>query len=389
MTTFLHTADWQLGKPYGALTNASNRVLVQEERFATIGRIRQVLEQSGAAFVLVAGDLFDSPSPERTVVSRSCAAIGELGVPVYVIPGNHDHGGPLGPWEQAFFLQERDQLAPNLHVLLDPTPVPVEGAVLFPCPLTRRHEPDDLTAWLRQPHELLANLPAHAPRIVLAHGSIQDFSAERDDDERSTSVNQLDLTALDHAHWDYLALGDWHGCKQVAPKAWYAGTPEPDRFPRGADYEAGQVLVVNVQRAQPPVVTPHTTGSIGWHRLSHTFYGNEDLEALRSLYEQRIGQRVSRDLLKLELSGALGIAALNDLAAMLDTWTTRLLRLDRRGHVAITATEEDITSLTNRTGDPVTARIATTLRDRLTSETDRDLAEACLRELHMAVHGEG
>lgn len=389
MTTFLHTADWQLGKPYGAVANATNRVILQEERFNTISRIGNAVREHGASFVVVAGDLFDSPSPERTVVSRACAAIGELGVPVYVIPGNHDHGGPLGPWQQPFFLQERDLLAPNLHVLLEPTPVLVDDAVLFPCPLTRRHEPDDLTAWLRQPHELLANLPAHLPRIVLAHGSIQGFGAEGDDDERSTSVNQLDLTALDHSHWDYLALGDWHGCKKVAPKARYAGTPEPDRFPRGADYEAGSVLVVTAQRSQAPVVTTYSTGGIGWHMLSHTFYGNDDLELLRTRYDALIGQRVSRDLLKLDLSGALGIAAQNELTHMLETWTTRLLRLDRRGHVAMTATEEDITSLTNRTGDPVTARIATILRDRLANEADRDLAEACLRELHLAVHGEG
>jgi DNA repair exonuclease SbcCD nuclease subunit len=391
MITFVHTADWQLGKPYGALSNAGNRVLLQEERYAAIGRIKQVVVQSGAAFVVVAGDLFDSPSPERNVVSRACAAIGALGVPVYVIPGNHDHGGPLGPWEHAFFLQERNQLAPNLHVLLESTPIELDGAVLFPCPLTRRHESDDLTTWLRQPHELLANLPVHAPRIVLAHGSIQDFGGDRDDDERSTSVNQLDLDAFDHAHWDYLALGDWHGCKQVAPMAWYAGTPEPDRFPRGADYEAGQVLVVKAQRGQAPVVTPYHTGGIGWHMLSHTFLGNEDLELLRTRYEALIGQRVSRDLLKLELSGALGIAAQNELSLMLETWATRLLRLDLRGHVSMTATEDDIMSLTNRTGDPVTARIATILRDRLASDAkqDRDLAEACLRELHLAVYGEG
>lgn len=387
MTTFLHTADWQLGKPYGAISDTSNRVLLQEERFAAITRIGRVVRESGAAFVVVAGDLFDSPSPERPIVSRACSAIGELGVPVYVIPGNHDHGGPLGPWEQSFFLQERDQLAPNMRVLLGSAPILADGALLFPCPLTRRHEPDDLTAWLRQPHDLLATLPAHLPRIMLAHGSIQDFGAERDEDDRSTSVNQLDLAALDESHWDYIALGDWHGCKQVTAKAWYAGTPEPDRFPRGADYEAGRVLAVTVQRGQAPIVTPHVTGGIGWHMFSHAFYGNDDLALLRSRYETVIGPRVSRDLLKLDLSGTLGIAAQNELANMLDTWTTRLLRLDRRGHVAMTATEEDITNLTKRVGDPVTARIATMLRDRLADDTQRDLAEACLRELHQAVNG--
>lgn len=389
MTTFVHTADWQLGKPYGSVSDPSNRVRLQEERFLAVGRMGDIVRQSGAAFVVVAGDLFDSPSPERSVVSRACAVIGELGVPVYVIPGNHDHGGPLGPWDQPFFRQERDQLAPNLHVLLEPTPVDAGHALLFPCPLTRRHEPDDLTTWLRQPHQLLASLPAHTARIVLAHGSVQDFGGDQDDDERSASVNQLDLSALDHSHWDYLALGDWHGCKQITPKAWYAGTPEPDRFPRGADYEAGHVLVVRVQRGQAPVVTKYPTGGMGWHALSHHFCGDEDLDRLHGEYDQRIGQRVGRDLLRLELNGHLGIAAQNRLAHTLETWSTRLLRLDQRGHVGMAATEQDIVELTDRVEDPVTARIASLLRDRLANEADRDLAEACLRELYAAARGEG
>lgn len=389
MPTFLHTADWQLGKPFGTVTDAGNRVLLGEERFAAISRIGNVVREHGAAFVVVAGDLFDSPSPSRAVVSKACAAIGEIGVPVYVIPGNHDHGGPLGPWDQPFFRQERDALAPNLHVLLSPEPMRLEQAVLFPCPLLRRHESEDLTAWLRHRDALLASLPARLPRIVLAHGSVQGFGADADADDSATGINQIDITALDAHHWDYIALGDWHGCKQVGANAWYAGTPEPDRFPRGADYTAGRVLVVKAERGQTPVVTPVATGGIGWHLLSHTFYGSEDLDVLLARYTDTIGTRVSRDLVRLELSGSLGMDALDTLDRTLDTWSTRLLRLDRRGHVAMAATEADIARLTERAGDPVTARIAILLRDRLADPAQRDTAEACLRELHLAVAEEG
>ena len=388
MLTFLHTADWQLGKPYGSVADPDKRVALQDERFAAISRIGNAVHQHGATFVVVAGDMFDSPSPSKTVVSKACAAIGELQIPVYVIPGNHDHSGPLGPWGHPFFKQEREQLAPNLHVLLSPQPVEAPGALLFPCPLLRRHESEDLTAWLRYPDALLAALPSHLPRIVLAHGSVQGFGADTDPDDISTGVNQIDLTALGAHHWDYIALGDWHGCKQVATNAWYAGTPEPDRFPRGADYQAGRVLAVQVTRGQAPTVTPVQTGEIGWHTLTPTFYGHDDLNGLLTRYADKIGNRVGRDLLRIELSGALGMDALDTLDRALDTWSTRLLRLDRRGHVAMAATEADIARLTERTADPVTARIAGVLRDRLAVPAQRELAESCLRELHLAVSQE-
>jgi DNA repair exonuclease SbcCD nuclease subunit len=389
MTIFVHTADWQLGKPFGAVADPEKRAELQRERFAVIDRIGAVVRQSNATFVVVAGDLFDSPSPARTVVSQACAAIGRLEVPVYVIPGNHDYGGPLGPWQQRYFLQERDQLAPNLQVLLSATPVELPDALLFPCPLLRRHESEDLTTWLRHADDQLAALPAHKPRIVLAHGSVADFRAASEEDDPTPGINHLDLGAVDQAQWDYIALGDWHGCKQVGPKAWYAGTPEPDRFPRGAEYEAGRVLVVTASRGQSPTVMPFETGGIGWHRLAHTFLGQDDLDALEGLYNERINSRVSRDLLRLELEGSLGMTALGQLDQLMQTWETRLLRLDRRGHVAMAATEEDIATLTERTADPLTARIATMLRDRLSDSSQSAEAEACLRALHLAVTGEG
>jgi hypothetical protein len=383
--TFVHTADWQLGKPYGSVASLEKRTELQRERFAVIDRIGAIVSSTGAEFAVVAGDLFDSPSPDRTVVSQACAAIGRLDVPVYVIPGNHDYGGPLGPWEQRFFQQERDQLAPNLRILLSAEPVEIDRAILLPCPLLRRHESEDLTAWLRHAEGLFDALPTDKPRIVLAHGSIMGFGASPDEDDPAPSINRLDLGVLDAAQYDYIALGDWHGCKQVGANAWYAGTPEPDRFPRGAVYEAGQVLVVAAARGQTPHITPTATGGIGWHLLAHTFVGHEDLDALDAIYTGRIGTRVNRDLLRLQLDGALGVTGLAQLDALLHTWEARLLRLDQRGDVAMAASEDDIARLTQRTSDPLTARIAAKLHERLSDPAAREQAETCLRELHLAV----
>ncbi|WP_289460407.1 hypothetical protein, partial [Klebsiella pneumoniae] len=86
----------------------------------------------------------------KATISSACAAIGSLRIPVFVIPGNHDHGGPDSLWEQEFFQREKQELAPNLHVLLTPKPVILDSAILFPAPLLRRHEPGDPTAWIRQ-----------------------------------------------------------------------------------------------------------------------------------------------------------------------------------------------------------------------------------------------
>jgi hypothetical protein len=148
------------------------------------------------------------------------------------------------------------------------------------------------------------------------------------------------------------------------------------------------VLVVEAERGHPPAVTPVPTGGFGWHILSHTFNCPDDLQGLLESYTSIIGNRVQRDLLRLELDGALGVAALELLDNTVETWNSRLLRLDRHGDVALAATEADITSLIDRSSDPLTARIASLLRDQLSDPNRQRLAEACLRELHLAVSRE-
>ena len=59
MTRFIHTADWQIGKPYRQVGGEQKRFKLQQERLNAIGRIRDVARMQGAAFVVVAGDLVD------------------------------------------------------------------------------------------------------------------------------------------------------------------------------------------------------------------------------------------------------------------------------------------------------------------------------------------
>ena len=87
--TFLHTADWQLGKPFQRVADDAKRARLQNERLASLRRIGEVVRERRAAFVVVAGDVFDSPSPLNSTVAAACEAIGAMKVPVLVIPGNH------------------------------------------------------------------------------------------------------------------------------------------------------------------------------------------------------------------------------------------------------------------------------------------------------------
>lgn len=391
MPTFLHTADWQLGKPFARVEDDTKRALLQQERIEVLRRIGALARERKAAFVLVAGDLFDSTTPSKSTVAAACSAIREMGVPVYAIPGNHDHGGVGSVWTQPFFELNHQQLAPNLHLLLEPKPIELDSAILLPCPLLRRHEVTDPTAWLRDP-EVTAALPSDKPRIVLAHGSIQGFGSQEDEDELGAGsgttagiANFLDLARLPAGAYDYLALGDWHGMKEITPGAWYAGTPERDRFPKGEGNQPGHVLCVTVERGSAPVVEPVVTARFGWHQIEQEFRDDTDLDACAARVEELLAGRSGADLLRIELRGVLGMAAMTRLDTLVDVWQSRVLRLKLTNQTRLAPSAAEVEALTRRTGDPLISRVAARLVAQ-TAGTDETAAVAriALRELFSA-----
>src|SRR5690606_26455123 len=89
--------------------------------------------------------------------------------------------------------------------------------------------------------------------------------------------------------------------------AWYAGTPEPDRFPRGAGNLPGHIIAVTLQRGSPPILQPVSTARLGWHEME--FHLTEDAAVTRLDKElgEKFAARTGQDFLRLTLHGSLGI----------------------------------------------------------------------------------
>lgn len=238
--------------------------------------------------------------------------------------------------------------------------------MLLPCPLLRRSEAEDPCGWVRQLD--WASLPAGKARILLAHGSVHGFGGadlDADEENPAASGNRLHLGASLLEQVDYVALGDWHGLKQVNAKSWYAGTPEPDRFPRSSDYQGGQVLLVEAERGAPPRVEPLPTGQLRWLPLRVHFTGDGDLERFEGQLEQLLGDALRQDLLLLEESGGLSLEGHQRYEALLERLEAQLLRLKRRGRCVETPAEAELAQLTGRPGDPLIARVAAGLQSDL------------------------
>jgi hypothetical protein len=286
----IHTADWQIGKVFRFVDDATMSLL-QEARLEAIATIGGLAQAHGAPVVLVAGDLFDHDGLSDRTLFQPIERMRALeAVAWHVMPGNHDADRPNGLWDRI----ARHGLPANVRLHREPEPCPLgERAWLLPAPLRRRQTLVDPTAWMGG-----AATPQGAIRIGLAHGSVTRFgSADR------SQGNYIDPARPKEARLDYLALGDWHRQRQIGPRCWYAGTPEPDDF----DQEDGAVLLVEIAGPDaPPIVQPLPTACYRWVRQRETLHGADDIAVLDARI-RALAPDAARLLVDLVVEGTLSL----------------------------------------------------------------------------------
>ena len=102
---FLHTADWQLGMTRSFL-DAEAQARFSAARRDAVAALGRVARETGAEFVVVAGDVFESNQLAPKVVSQSLEAMRAIDVPVYLLPGNHDPLDAASVYRSALFEKE-------------------------------------------------------------------------------------------------------------------------------------------------------------------------------------------------------------------------------------------------------------------------------------------
>jgi len=356
MARFLHTSDWQLGASMGQVPGDKG-ALLRAERLAAVERVGTLAKRHEVDFVLVAGDVFDAHTVDNDVVTRALEILGRFPVPVYAIPGNHDFSGaPESVYARQRFI---DRCPDQFHLLTENAPVTMAdvSVTLLPCPLIQRHTVADPTRWLADDK---ASTDADQIRVAIAHGSVVDFESE----DGGTTPNLIDLSIVGEAKLDYLALGDWHGTRQVSDRVWYSGTPEPDRF---KDNQSGHVLIVEIDSsgAVPKVETVRSAGC-QWFRHSVSIHDADDLAGLEQWFADL--SEPQKSLVRLECNGVLSMEDRRRFDDLLETQSELLLHLRHRGDgVQLKPTNEELESL-GREG--LTGRVAETLRQTVGDDGD-------------------
>ncbi|MBP9674890.1 MAG: exonuclease subunit SbcD [Bacteriovoracaceae bacterium] len=251
----LHTSDWHLGKKLSKVDR------IFEQKLFLKWLLQTILEQQ-IDYLIIAGDIFDSPGPPDSAVKvyfdfledlhkhTSCHAI--------IIAGNHDSGRFLDA-PQEILRSKRIHLwgqlknSPSQHSMeLCSSENPQEKVHLVALPYFRFYElfhllGSDLLP-LEQSEGLVLNLlekffeqtkstssENYLGRILVTHHLFGNF--ELAGSEQALSLSSSDVTSIPpqllKPFFDYVALGHIHKKQVVSkeePVMIYCGSPIPMRF---------------------------------------------------------------------------------------------------------------------------------------------------------------
>jgi DNA repair exonuclease SbcCD nuclease subunit len=242
---FVHTADWQLGMTRHFLAGEAQPRYSAARRDAVAG-LGALAAEVGAEFVVVAGDVFEHNQLAPEVISQSLEAMRAIGIPVYLLPGNHDPLDASSVYSSALFTAE----CPVTVRVLDRAGVHEvrPGLQIVAAPWRSKAPTTDLVADVLRD---LEGLPSGGvTRVLVAHGGVDVL----DPDPTKPSLVRLagleDAVARGAVH--YVALGDKHSVTKVGStgRVWYSGSPEVTNFD-DVEPDPGHVLVVDLDETDP------------------------------------------------------------------------------------------------------------------------------------------
>ena len=309
---FLHTADWQLGMTRHFLAGDAQPRYSAARRDAVAG-LGALAAEVGAEFVVVAGDVFEHNQLAPQVIGQSLEAMRAIGIPVYLLPGNHDPLDASSVYTGVPFTAER----PDNVVVLDRAGVHQvrPGLEIVAAPWRSKAPTTDLVA------EALEGLDAGlVTRILVAHGGVDILDPDRDKPSLIRLAKLDDALAGGALH--YVALGDKHSLTRVggSGRVWYSGSPEVTNFD-DVESDPGHVLVVDIDESDPRRAVAVESRHVGrWRfvtmrREVDTSRDIADLDMNLDLMTEK-----DRTVVRLALTGSLTVTDRAALDACLDRY---------------------------------------------------------------------
>ncbi len=310
MIRVLHAADLHLDSPFQAL-GRDKAALRRSEQRALLGRIAGLAREERADMVLFAGDMFDADAPYPETMRLLEQALPEMGLPVFIAPGNHDWYGPRSPWA-------RLDLGENVHIFkneeIECVELPQLNARVWGGAFTEKYRRPPLAGFE-------AEKDGDTIDIMVLHGEVGVPGSPYG------AISEQDIA---RSGMDYVALGHIHAGSGLrrAGDTFYAwpGCPEG----RGFD-ETGEkgVLLTDVS---PGACTARAVGLGGRRYEVLSVDLSESADHVKTVLDA-LGRDAGRDIYRVILTGAPEAAP--DLPAMRGALEDRFFALELRDETVL------------------------------------------------------
>jgi DNA repair exonuclease SbcCD nuclease subunit len=316
----IHTADWQIGMTFHGFKEKS-RIMMEDDRLEVIEAIGAYAnkEQNGIDFVLVCGDMFETPRVSETLVKKTFKKIERINKPVYVLAGNHEWNGTEFMFTTKYFLENKPA---NLHVLkaginaVEGLP----GVEIVAAPLEGKEDQIDL---IKAQLDLLE--PTTNIRILAGHGSIDAIMPA------GARKDLIAIAPIEKAIADkkisYVAMGDRHSTTKVGDTGlvWYSGAPEPTSF---TEDDQRNVLAVEINPVTPAKVEKVEVGQWEFIRFGtkfeqHQLRSKQDLDDLEKQVDKV--KKPSKTAIKIYLDSVLDFDTDVRRGSLFDEWEDEVL----------------------------------------------------------------
>lgn len=276
--TFIHAADLHLDSQFKGVSGLSDgiRAFLRESTFASFERLTELAIREQVDFIVICGDVYDAKDSSLQAQLRFQEALdrlGEHGVGVYVIHGNHD---PLdGPRMIVSQKEHVHVFGPEFERVTacrrqDGRPVAVIGGISYP------------TAKVTENTSLhfQRNRDSSLFHIALLHANVDGDPAH----ETYSPCTRRDLTA---AGYDYWALGHIHKRQvlQENPHIVYPGNIQGRSI---RETGAKGCYVVRVDEAGNIGLQFHELDTVRWYHETLAIDGMEGEEAFYAMVEDRM-----------------------------------------------------------------------------------------------------
>lgn len=211
--SFLHTADWHLG----ALQHPK---LYREEFF---NKLNDLIEKLKVEFVLVAGDIYDSPNPGQKVKDQLLEFLLNTETAFIFSVGNHDYVDKSLTYHSLKNLQILQREIDHIFII-----EPNE----FTC--LSLHNGKSVYCYALDDLETKV-VSGDGYYIGMYHGMVPEYNVKDGSFEQDSAVEKC----IKNNAFDYLALGDIHKHRKLHERCWYPGTLVQKTF----SCEPGAVLV--------------------------------------------------------------------------------------------------------------------------------------------------